>query len=154
MRHGRQDGFTLLELLVVMLIASLMVTLVPPLFSAAVPGARLKGAAHDLTVALRHTRNQAITRNTEVAVILEQEPLQYRIAGGKPRPLPKGVKLSVEPLQGIDRSNPPQHVLWFFPDGGSSGGRITLASDAGSYQLEVDWLTGRARVVEAGHVPH
>ena len=40
---GNSGGFTLLELLVVLLIASLVVGLIPPLFSAAVPGAQLKG---------------------------------------------------------------------------------------------------------------
>ena len=144
-----QCGFTLLELLMVMLIASMAISLVPPLFSGAVPGARLKGAARDLVVALRHTRNQAVIHNTEVPVRLEQEPMQYRVADGEARLLPDGVRLSAEPLAGVELSDTQPYVLWFFPDGSSSGARITLETGKRGYQLQVDWLTGRARLVEA-----
>ena len=46
-------GFTLLEILVVMVIAGLMIALVPPLFSGAVSGTKLKASARDLAVVLR-----------------------------------------------------------------------------------------------------
>ena len=46
----RSSGFTLLEILVVMVIAVLMLTLIPPLFSSAVSGTKLKGSARDFVV--------------------------------------------------------------------------------------------------------
>ena len=141
-------GFTLLELLVVILIAATTVALVPPLFSAALPGARLKGAAHDLVAALRHTRNQAIIHNTDVPVSLQREPMQYRIADGKPRPLPAGINLTAEPLTGDGLADTRQHVLWFHPDGSSNGARITLDAGKRAYRVHVEWLTGRTRLTE------
>jgi general secretion pathway protein H len=137
-----------------MLIATTIAALLPPLFSGAVPGARLKAAARDLSVALRHTRNQAIIHNTEVAVRLYQQPLQYRIADGKPRPLPDGIRLSAEPLVGRALADAQPHVLWFFPDGSSTGARITLDGGKRAYRLQVDWLTGRTQLAEVRHEPH
>ena len=54
-------------------IAGLMIALIPPLFSGAVSGTKLKGSARDLAVALRETRSQAIIRNTEQLVQLDLE---------------------------------------------------------------------------------
>jgi len=49
----RQGGFTLLELMVVLAIAAIMMTVVPPLLSSALPGAQLKSAARQLAAGLR-----------------------------------------------------------------------------------------------------
>jgi general secretion pathway protein H len=152
--HVRRHGFTLLELLVVMLIATTIMTLVPPLFSSALPGTRVRGAAHDLAAVLRHTRNQAIIHNTEVAVRLDSEPMQYRIADGKPHPLPSGVNLRAEPLSQPVLSEAKQHVLWFFPDGSSSGADITLSAGRRTYRLHIDWLSGRTRMSEVTDEPY
>ena len=151
--HGRSraDGFTLLELLAVLVLVMLVMTLVPPLLSGAIPGARLKGAAHDLTATLRHTRRQSITRNTELVVRLSPEEARYRVGRGRPTPLPDGVRLSVRGLMdtGLPASEP--HLLWFFPDGSSSGARIQLFDHKGGYRLDVDWLTGGVQRVEVAN---
>ncbi len=36
----------------------------------------------------------------------------------------------------------------FFPDGTSTGGRVSLAEGERSYHVVVDWLTGRVDVVQ------
>ena len=36
----------------------------------------------------------------------------------------------------------------FFPDGGSNGGRITLAAGERKYDVDIDWLTGRVSILE------
>lgn len=145
----RQRGFTLLELLAVLVLVMLVMTLVPPLLSGAIPGARLKGAAHDLTATLRNTRKQSITRNAELVVRLSPEQAEYRVGRGRPTTLPDGVRLNVQGLVDTGLPSNEPHLLWFFPDGSSSGARIQLVDDKGGYRLDVDWLTGR---VELGEV--
>lgn len=132
-----------------MAIVALVVTLIPPLFSGAVPGARLKGAARDLAVAMRDTRSQAITRNAQTALHLNLEQAQYTIPGRQSRSLPAGVRVNVATAAGEDALPEPQHVLYFYPDGSSSGSRITLSSGKRAYRLDVDWLTGRVSIAEA-----
>src|SRR5450755_2550308 len=39
-------------------------------------------------------------------------------------------------------------AIRFFPDGGSNGGRITLAAGERKYDVDVDWLTGRVTILE------
>ena len=149
--HGgkRKRGFTLLELLVVLLIASLLMVLVPPLFSGAVPGAKLKAAARDLAVALRLARNQSITRDMETQVYLNLESPAYAIGKQVPRPLPVGVELKVASTAEQGAAQATHHVVRFFSDGSSSGTLITLSRGKRSYRLQVGWLTGKVTIEDA-----
>ena len=36
----------------------------------------------------------------------------------------------------------------FFPDGASTGGKVTLAAGGKSYQITIDWFTGRVRMAD------
>jgi general secretion pathway protein H len=141
-------GFTLLEMMVVLVIAGLMLALVPPLFSSAVSGTKLKGSARDLAIALRETRSQAIMRNTEQRVLLDLQTSRYRVGNGKPLALPKGMAMAVETVTGAGDSSRIQHVVRFFPDGSSSGELITLSGSNLAYHLQLDWLTGNITITE------
>jgi general secretion pathway protein H len=44
--------------------------------------------------------------------------------------------------------NERQGAIRFFPDGGSNGGRVTVASGERKYEVDVDWLTGRVAILE------
>jgi len=149
----RQDykssrGFTLLEILVVMVIAGLMISLVPPLFSGAVSGTRLKGSARDFAIALRETRSKAIIHNAEQLVYLDLKTPRYRIGNAKPLALPDDVRMAVEVVTGATLNEQTQHVLHFFPDGSSSGELITLSGGKRSYHLQLNWLTGSITITE------
>ena len=142
------SGFTLMEILVVMVIAGLMIALVPPLFSGAVSGTKLKGSVRDLAVILRETRSQAIITNSEQVVQLDLENARYRVANGKPRTLPEGIEIAVELISGARLEDSAQHLLRFFPDGSSSGELITFSGGNRAYQLHLNWLTGSITINE------
>ena len=147
-RSRTNSGFTLLEILVVMIIATLMVALVPPLFSGAVSGTKLKGSARDLAVALRETRSQAIIHNAEKVVHLDLESPRYRIGQGKIQPLPDDVSISIETITGSKVDPMAKHTLRFFPDGSSTGELITLSGGSRAYHLQLNWLTGSITITE------
>ncbi len=150
----RNRGFTLLELLVVLLIVSLLIAVVPPLFSGAVPGTKLKAAARDLAVALRLARNQSITHNVETQVHLNLESPAYSIGNQEPHPLPAGVELEVVSAPGQSVVPTTRHVVRFFSDGSSSGTLLTLSRGKLSYRLQVGWLTGRVTIENADADAH
>ena len=149
-RHFRfQGGFTLLEILVVLVIATFLFTLIPPLFSGALPGVRLKGTARDLVVVLRDTRSQAIISNSEQTLHLDREKQGYRIGEGKHTTLPEGISLRMQAHADETGLDATQQSIRFFPDGSSSGGQIILQGGSRSFLLDVDWLTGNIRIEEA-----
>lgn len=142
-------GFTLLELLIVLVIFTLLVALIPPMFSGAVPGARLKGAARDLAIALRYARSQAITRNKEMAVQLNLKTSEYTIGKDRTQTMPKGIEMKVAQAAGSSSADETRRLVYFYPDGSSSGTRITLSGETRAYHLYIDWLTGRTDISEA-----
>lgn len=141
-------GFTLLELIVVMVIAGLVVAVVPPLISKAIPGVEMKAAAQDLASALRYTRNRAVFEREEKSLVVDVDNRQYFIAGTeKKKSIPESIELSLLSAEsGKFAGN--QSVYTFFPSGGATGGRITLTRDDREYSVDVDWLTGRVRVFD------
>lgn len=150
-------GFTLLELLVVLTIASLVVALVPPAISAAVPGARLSNTARELTAALRDAHYQAVSRADVVDVAFKFEPSQYTVADGTATKLPGGIELSIaetganarqRPQADTERASDEEYRLRFYPDGSSSGATIKLAAAERQFLLDVVWLTSRVSITE------
>jgi general secretion pathway protein H len=143
-------GFTLLELMVVCVIVALLVALVPPLYSGAVPGARLKAAARDLAVALRETRSLAIRSNREQVLYLNLEKPAYRIGNAAPRTLADGVRLSTE-SRPAQRTPVTELRVRFLPDGSSSGVLLRLSVDGRDCLLGMNWLLGSITLTEAPH---
>jgi general secretion pathway protein H len=143
-----QRGFTLLELLVVMVVMLMILTLVPPMVAGSLPGTKLKAAARGLAAGLSQARSQAITSQRPVMLVLDVEGRRYRVAG-QPREhqLPKDLELKLYTAQS-ELAGEGQGAIRFFPDGSSTGGRITVSYGARDYIVDVDWLTGRVRIFD------
>lgn len=148
MKPDRQDGFTLLELLVVLTIISLMAVIAAPRFAGALPGAELDSGARKLAAGLREARSLAVSINRDVPFTLSGGANRYAVgATGKSRPLPG--KLAITLVTGrTEVTGANQGSIRFFPDGSSTGGRIELTGAGGKRSIEVDWLTGRIRLGE------
>ena len=154
----RAGGFTLLELLVVLVIAGMLVALVPPVVSAVVPGAKFKVAARELAVSLRDARNQAIVQSSIVNVDFEFEPPQYKVANGVAHALPRSVQIEFLDIYATTRAQSfaslsigpgEKYRLRFYPDGSSSGATVRLSRLDSHYLIDVGWLMGRVTVSEA-----
>jgi len=154
----RVAGFTLLELLVVLTIAGLLVAVVPPVISAAVPGARLKVATRDFAMTLRQARSLAITRREETDVLIATEPAQYVVAGSNPSKLSGNIELDVRlgafvaatQLSTFADALPrDKFTLRFYPDGSASGGEIRISQGRSAYLVGIDWLLGSVTVSKA-----
>jgi general secretion pathway protein H len=148
----------LLELLVVLTIAGLLIALVPPVISAAVPGARLKVATRDFAMMLRQARYLAITRGEETDVVIATEPPQYVVAGGNPSTLSGNIDLDVRIGAFVaathlstfaDDMPRDKFTLRFYPDGSASGGEIRISQGRSAYLVDIDWLMGSVTVSKA-----
>lgn len=143
---GLRAGFTLLELLVVLALATLLIVLVPPLVSSAIPGVELKASARRVAAALRLAREEAIRSGHDAAFTMDLEHRTFRVDGGY-RPVTLSDRLDLK-LEAAETEMYEGRVgsVRFFPDGSSTGGRIILARDDRGYQVGVQWLTGRIRM--------
>ncbi len=148
-----QHGFTLLEILIVLVIGVLLVALAPPLLSGMSGATELRGAARQLAAGLRNARNEAVARQREAVLTLDLERRRFGVTGD-PREiaLPAGVALKLHTAQSelLDGAT---GSIRFFPDGGSTGGSITVSGPKLAYRVNVDWLTGAVAVVEQDAQP-
>ncbi|MFP2769844.1 GspH/FimT family protein [Oceanisphaera sp. KMM 10153] len=134
-----QTGFTLLELLVVLTLATLLMAVVTPRFKALLPGAELKSYSRQTAALLRLARSQAIASGEEVRLELDSDARHSRITGQKkPSSWPEQIAVSFDGIanaQGTD--------LVFYPDGSARGGILHISGNDRHYRIEVHWLTGR-----------
>ncbi len=134
--------------MVVMVIAGAAMALVMPQFGAALPGMELKGAARDVASGLRYARGRAIAEQRETAVVIDLEQRRYHLEGvDDDRLHDLGKNTSLELVTGRSEvRGEHQGSIAFFPDGSSTGGRLTLESGGRSYVVDVRWLTGRVSI--------
>lgn len=164
--HGvvehKSSGFTLLELLVVLVIAGMLLALVPPMISSVMPGMELKSAARELTITLKEARLKAVSRGVTVVVTFFANPARYAVDDQAERKLPQDTQLAFYDLASAGtRRTPgfaaptgePQRLI-FFPDGSSNGTVLELGNGDNRYAINVHWLTGKISVSRGGAGAH
>jgi len=139
----------MIEILIVLAIMAIGAALVVPMVSG--PGAStsdLRSAARQIAAGLRQARSEAIAQRRETLVTLDLEKRSFRVAKeSREIALPEKVDLKLFTAQS-DLVNERQGAIRFFPDGGSNGGRVTVASGERKYEVDVDWLTGRVAILD------
>jgi general secretion pathway protein H len=144
----RARGVTLIELLVVLMIMAIVSAIVIPMFGNGVSTTDMKSATRSLAAGLRLARSQALATRAETTVLMDIDKRTFRVSGD-PREvaLPKQIELKVFTAQS-DIASERTGAIRFFPDGGSNGGRVTLASGERKFQVDIDWLTGRVAILD------
>ena len=137
----RRGGFTLIEMMAVILLLAIALTAVTFSFSKSLHSARIAAASRDLVAALRYTRGQAIVKGQQEVLLLNLNDNSY-VAPGK-----ASVKLPADMTMRLTTAE--QEVtggniggIRFFADGSSTGGHISVLQDRREWRINVAWLTG------------
>lgn len=142
---ARISGFTLVELMFVMVIIALMMGLVATSMSSSISSAEARAASRKLVASLRYTRTRAILDKSEKVLLVDIENRSYQAPGRKMVKLPEGVELTITTARSELTSEAVAGIR-FFPDGGSTGGHIELLINGREYRINVAWLTGETRL--------
>ncbi len=138
-------GFTLVEVMVVLVIVALMLALVGSSISRNISGAEMRTAASKVAAGLRYTRTQAILKKSEQVFLVDTENLTYQAGERKPDTFPKGMLVELNTARS-ELTSESVGGIRFYPDGGSTGGNVRLEANGRIYQVNVAWLTGEAAV--------
>jgi general secretion pathway protein H len=135
-------------MMVVLVIAAIAyaVLLSAPLGKAS--AADLKAAARTLASGLRQAQTTAMATRKDAVLTIDVESREYvTTLDTTPRKLPENLELKLYAAQS-EVSSERRGSIRFYPDGSSTGGRITVGSGERKYLVDVDWLTGRVSINE------
>jgi general secretion pathway protein H len=134
----RATGFTLIEMLVVLVILGLALAIVAGFLPRGYATVDLATGSDGLANTLRLARERAVTHQQPVTFTATVDGRFY-VLDGQIRPLP--------PALSLGKASTP--VIRFSPDGSSTGGTIWLTVGGRSRLVRVDQLTGRVTVGNA-----
>jgi len=135
----RNSGFTLIEVVAVMLI----IALVASLAVTKIPGTgrgRLKAVALETAALLRRERLGAVMTGRDRQVSLDGEQRVLVGDSGDIVAIPRDVAID---MLGIDALwSGRQALVRFLPDGASTGAVLKLSREKAEYEIRVNWYTG------------
>jgi general secretion pathway protein H len=138
-------GFTLLELMLVLLLLGVSMAIVLPNIDKGLNDREVRVSALSLAAVARDLRSRALFDGVpqELAVNLPQN--SYLVAQSREVHLPPDVKfVTIDGGQTMDRD---VKKFYFFPNGSSLGGTIVLSGEKSvSYLVRLEALTGRVEV--------
>jgi len=137
----RAKGFTLIEIIAVIILLAIALTVVSISFSKSLQSARVRGASRDLVAALRYTRGQAIVKGKQQVLTLSLDDNTYTAPSKRAIKLPKDMNLTLTTAE-TEQTGANTGGIRFFPDGSSTGGHISVFQGQREWRVNVAWLTG------------
>lgn len=144
---NRFQGFSILELLLVLSITSVILALAIPYLPGVVKTLEFKKACVEIASSLRTTRIQAINTNRNTQWFLNLDKREFQGGKQKPTSLPKDIDI-VLTVASKEKLSTTSAAISFYPDGSSTGGEIQLSQKKRKANIQVEWFTGRVRVNE------
>ena len=152
----RQTGFTLLELIVVLVLLGIIAVLVAPGLVGSLENAKLKTASRELLATLRVQRSEAIAQGRIITLRFAGDESSYRV-DGEPVSLAEGLSVvyqaatgaAIEGVQGSALPDTGNNDLAFYPDGSTSGALLQLRLGEGLRYIRIDWLTGAVSLLDS-----
>ena len=143
----REQGFTLLEIIVVLAIVAMLAAIALPAMPRATSRAMLEAYALKTAALLKDDRNAALRRGAIVATQLSSNARTVRSgATGRLLQLPRDVEFRAV-LASQCGGHEAGMSIEFLPSGMSCGGTIFLSRPGTTLEVRITWLTGGVEVV-------
>ncbi len=148
----RTRGFTLLEILLVMVLAALMTGLAAGLLGVGRSGRQLREATHTIATELRYARSRALSTGQPQRFEMDLDSRTWTAAGNHHGTLPSSLKITFDGVR-QEQTTARNAAIRFFPDGSATGGRISVRTRGVGARVDVRWLTGEVTQARLPDVP-
>jgi general secretion pathway protein H len=144
--RSRRDGFTLVELLAVLVLLAIAAGVAAAHLASRQGGEALQAAAHELASRCRAARAAAIRQARERTVSIDMAGRLVTAGGGiAPLRIADTIAVSSETSASEQQAGGIAGIR-FFPNGASTGGKVRFQTGRQAYEVRVNWLTGRVVV--------
>jgi general secretion pathway protein H len=141
-RPPRERGFTLFELLVVIVLVGVATSILAVGIGRGMLVAHERSALANMVSALRSARVQAIASGQPVRASFDLQRRQVQAPGRTPQGWPEDFSVRLQTARGLGAG------FEFYPDGAASGGNILISRGQARWRIDVSWLTGSVQVRE------
>ncbi|NWD64734.1 type II secretion system protein [Pseudomonas sp. IPO3774] len=131
-----QRGFTLLEMLVVIVLISIAAGLVGFGLQQGLRVAKERQVVGQMVDALRSTRARAIVSGRSAKTVFDLARLSFQAPGQPIKHWPADLQVTLHTAEHAGSA------VEFYPDGSSTGGNLLLANGTRRWRIDVGWLTG------------
>lgn len=137
----QQRGFSLIELMLVLVIAALMMGVAA---SALTEGPVLRKSAREVATSMRQARSVAILQRKEMVWTMDISSRQFGLASNKweQRSLHTSIAAKINTAK-TEVVSATQGNIRFYPDGSSTGGSVELTARGQTFKVNVEWISGR-----------
>lgn len=133
---ARQRGFTLLEMLVVIVLISVAAGLVGFGLQQGLRAAKERQVVGQMVEALRSTRARAIVSGATQSTLFDLNTLSFQAPDRPPKHWPAELQVTLHTAEQAGSA------IEFYPDGSSTGGHLLLAHGTRRWRIDIGWLTG------------
>ena len=135
------NGFTLLEIIIVLFLMALILGLSTIFFANTLPSSRLNATAREISATIRHARHLALINGEKQTMTINLDSRYYGLEGIAQKNIPSGIALKVvDPLLGeVDTG---EYPIIFNATGAMEGGTIVLSTEKKTVSIQLDPVVG------------
>ncbi len=143
----KQTGFTLIEVIVVMVMIAVLAGMVASGMTDSLGKAKIRAVSKNLVSAMRYTRGQAIVKHEQKTITFNVEDKTYQAPRKKVVHIPDEIDINVYTADS-EVADETTGSIRFFSDGSSTGGWVKLTHKNKIWKINVNWLTGEITMIE------
>jgi general secretion pathway protein H len=136
---GASRGFTLLEMLVVIVLMSIGIAVVGFGLHKGLQQAADRQLLGQMVQALRTTRSAAIISGQTRETSFDLDRRSFKAPGKRPQQWPAEVGVQLNTAADLNAA------VAFYPDGSSSGGNLLVFQGERRWRIDIGWLTGSVK---------
>jgi general secretion pathway protein H len=137
----RKNGFTLLEVLIVLTLVTVILSLTSVYFAGYLPAVKLAATGRELSALIRHARTLAREHGTPQRIMINLDDRTYGMENKVTREIPAHVLVTIlDPVSGEIRQG--IYSLVFHPGGSIEGGSVILSRGKKNVRIDLDPVTG------------